>query len=121
VGAITPDADVLIGLLDEKDAHHDRAIALLEHHHDHDLVLAATTYSEILVRPLRNGTEAIVEGFLDDVRATIVPIDRVIAREAAELRTSHTALRLHDALALATSRAHGTTFLTFDRRLARLA
>ena len=106
MGAITPDADVLIGLLDEKDAHHARARALLERHRDDELVVAASTYSEMLVRPLQQGTEHIIEGFLDDVRATIVPIDRAIARSAAALRARHASLRLPDALAVATSQAH---------------
>jgi len=112
---------VLIGLLDEGDAHHARATALLERHRDDALVVAASTYSELLVRPLQNGTEDTVDRFLEDVRATIVALDRSIARHAAGLRARHHRLRLPDALALATAHAQQSTFLTFDKRLARLA
>jgi predicted nucleic acid-binding protein len=50
-----------------------------------------------------------------------VPIDRVIARRAAQLRGSHRALRLPDAISLATALAAGAEYITLDRRLGKIA
>jgi predicted nucleic acid-binding protein len=50
----------------------------------------------------------------------IVAADREIARRAAELRAATEALRLPDALVLATAQLRGARLLTFDERLAQL-
>jgi predicted nucleic acid-binding protein len=62
-----------------------------------------------------------VEQFVDGLRIEVVPLDRTIARRAAELRAEHAGLRLPDAMVLATADLREAGLLTFDDRLASLA
>ncbi len=121
MGEVTLDASVAIGFLDPADAHHARAVAALRDLDRVDLAMAASAYSETLVRPLAIGHGAAVESFLDRLRIAVIPLDRGIARQAAQLRTEHVRLRLPDAMALATAQARSAELLTFDDRLASLA
>jgi predicted nucleic acid-binding protein len=121
VGEVALDASVAIGFLDPADAHHERAVATLRELDRPSLTMAASTYSETLVRPLAGGHADVVENFIDKLRIEIVPLDRTIAWQAAELRAKHASLRLPDAIALATAEARDARLLTFDDRLASLA
>lgn len=121
MGAVTLDASVAIGFLDPADAHHERAASRLRELDRSSLTMPASAYSETLVRPLATGHAELVERFVDGLRIEIVPLDRRIARHAAELRAEHTALRLPDAVVLATARLREAALLTFDDRLASLA
>jgi predicted nucleic acid-binding protein len=112
---------VAIAFLDSADPHHEQAKAVLREHDRSSLIMAASAYSETLVRPLAAGLGDVVEDFVDALRIEIVAADREIGRSAAQLRAVHSALRLPDALVLATARAHGVPLLTFDGPLARLA
>jgi predicted nucleic acid-binding protein len=85
------------------------------------LLMAASVYAEILVQPVRTGVSEEFDHFIADLRIQVVPIGRPIARQAAELRAQYTALRLPDALALATALQRQATFLTLDLRLRRIA
>lgn len=116
------DADIVIAFLDPGDHQHDRAVAELRPRlaAGDEFVLAATVYAETIVRPLQQGTEAIVDEFLDAAAITIVPIDRTIARRAAALRAQHRALRLPDAMSLATAIVTSATLLTLDKKLQRI-
>ncbi len=120
---IALDADVVIGFLDPSDAQHRRAVETVEVHlaRGEDVLIAATVYAEVIVRPLRQGTDATVDEFLAAVGARVVAIDRALARRAAELRARHGGLRLPDALSLATALAAGAELLTLDRSLQRIA
>jgi len=62
-----------------------------------------------------------VEEFIESLGVEVVAADRRIGWRAAELRVRHRALRLPDALVLATAQACEADLLTFDDRLARLA
>jgi predicted nucleic acid-binding protein len=73
-----------------------------------------------MVRPLQRGTQATVDEFLDAIKATIVPIDRALARRAAALRAEHRGLRLPDAVSLAATRVNAAELLTLDVPLARV-
>jgi len=123
VGSLALDASVVIGLLDSADAHHERAVAELDRRAEEDveLLLAASAYAEALVKPLRDGTGDVVERFIERGLVEVVPITRATARAAAELRARHRALRLGDALVLATARANDAELLTFDDGLRRIA
>lgn len=122
MGAVALDASVAIALLDPADGHHRQAVTVLREHTRSALVMPASAYSEALVRPLAEGLgDAAVEDFVESLRVEIVAADKGIARRAAELRARHRALRLPDALVLATARAREASLLTFDGRLARLA
>lgn len=75
---VAPDADVLIGLLDRTDTHHGRARELLGGHiaAGDEVVLAASTYAEVMVRPLRLGRPEAVEDFLAAAGVAVIPIIR---------------------------------------------
>jgi predicted nucleic acid-binding protein len=101
------DAGVVIALLDANDAHHLSAKESLREcweRHD-DLVVPASAYAEMLVDPYRHGEDAVatVDSLLDSLPARIEPISRSIAAQAARLRAEHNALRLPDALVIATA------------------
>jgi predicted nucleic acid-binding protein len=117
------DADVVIAFLHPADAQHDRAVDLLGAHlaRGDDILIAATVYAEVIVRPLQHGTDARVDGFLAAIGAEVIAADRALARRAAELRARHASLRLPDALSLATALAGGAPLLTLDRALQRIA
>ena len=57
------------------------------------VLIAATAYTEVIVRPLQDGTHAKVDEFLSAMGAQVVAVDRAAARRAARLR----ARRLPDA------------------------
>jgi len=115
VAPVVLDADVLIAFLDASDAQHERAVEALRRRlaAGHQILISAGVYAEILVRPVQRGSDAI--------GATIVPIDRIIARRAAQLRGAHRALRLPDAISLATALVVGAEYVTLDRRLGTIA
>ncbi len=117
------DADVIIGFLDPADAQHEPAVELLGAHlaRGDDVLVAATVYAEVIVRPLQHGTDAMVDDFLAAIGARVVAVDRALARRAAELRARHAQLRLPDALSLATALAGAAPLLTLDRTLQRIA
>jgi predicted nucleic acid-binding protein len=119
------DAGVVIALLDANDAHHLSAKESLREcrkRHD-DLVVPASAYAEMLVDPFRHGEGAVatVDSLLDSLPARVEPISRSIAAQAARLRAEHNALRLPDALVIATAIAENADLLlTTDRRWPKL-
>ena len=123
MASIALDAGILIAFLDASDAQHEAAVDALRPRlaTGHQILIGATVYAEILVRPLQRGSDQAIDAFIAAISATIVPIDRVIARRAAQLRGSHRALRLPDAISLATALVAGAEYLTLDRRLGRIA
>jgi len=123
MGRVALDADVVIAFLDPSDAQHQRAVEIVGARlaSGDDVLIAASVYAEVIVRPLQHGTAATVDEFLAAVGVHVVDIDRTLARRAAELRARHGALRLPDALSLATALAHNAEFLTLDRALQRIA
>jgi predicted nucleic acid-binding protein len=70
---------------------------------------------------LQQGTDATVDSFLDAAGITVVPVDRAVARRAAQLRAEHTSLRLPDAMSLATALATDAALLTLDKKLNQIA
>ena len=80
-----------------------------------------TVYAEVIVKPLQHGTDGTVDEFLAAAGARVVDVDRALARRAALLRGRHRALRLPDALSLATALASDAHLLTLDRTLQRIA
>ena len=121
MGLIHLDAGVIIGFLDANDAHHHTSRAALTaavHHGDH-LALAASALAESLVGPARRGEPAIqaVRNLVAHLPITIVPLDIDVATTAARLRAAHRALRLPDALVIATAIEHAADHLiTTDRK-----
>ena len=116
------DAGVLIGLFDGDDIHHGRVRAALTESTLEEVVVPASAYAEVLVRPARRGSAAmrLVDDLLADLAAEVVPLTREIARAAAQLRAAHPTLRLPDALVLATGEVTDAgVVLTTDRRWLR--
>jgi len=112
MGLTVLDAGVVIAALDASDAHHGAAVSALREARDRGdrLIVAASAYAAALVGPFRKGPEAaaVVDAFLDALPASIEPATRAVARRAAELRATHGgALRLPDALVLATADVSG--------------
>jgi predicted nucleic acid-binding protein len=122
VARVALDADVLIAFLDAADDQHERAVSALRPvlSAGKEIVLSASVYAEIMVRPITRKTDSKVDEFLDATNATVIAIDRPIARLAAALRARHRSLRLPDALSLATAIAANADLLTLDNRLARI-
>ncbi len=120
MGLTVLDAGVVIALLDAADAHHAAAVASIRIARDRGdvLVLPASAYAECLVSPHRRGPDAVavVDRFLDALPARVEPADRSIAAAASALRATHgTALRLPDALVIATALVLGADrILTTD-------
>ncbi len=116
------DADLLIAFLDPGDAQHERAVDELRPRlaDGDELLIGATVYAELMVRPLQQRSDATVDGFLDAAGVRFVPTDRAIARRAARLRADHPALRLPDAMSLATALGSDATLLTLDKKLQRI-
>jgi predicted nucleic acid-binding protein len=115
---IVLDASVIIAFLDSADDHHEAAIAALEATERDDRVLPASAYAEVLVSPMRRGSEAAskVDEALSAIAIRIEPTTSDIARAAARLRARHKSLRLPDALVLATGQVlNAARLLTADR------
>lgn len=123
MATVALDADVLIAFLDASDDQHQRAIDLLRPRlgAGDRIVVAASVYAEILVHPLRRGSDRAIDDFLTAIGADVVGVDRDIARRAAQLRATHPGLRLPDAFSLATAHATKSDLLTLDQRLQKLA
>lgn len=108
MGLSVLDAGPVIAVLDSADPHHEAAVAALEQAEaaGDRLVIPASAYAECLVFPSRRGSKAMskVDEYLDALAASIEPITRSIAREAASLRGRHgRRLPLPDALVVATA------------------
>jgi predicted nucleic acid-binding protein len=123
VARVALDADVVIAFLEAGDDQHGRAVELVRERlaAGDDIIVGASVYTEVLVRPLQRGADAAVDAFLDGIGATVVPVDRGAARLAAQLRARHRSLRLPDALALAAAVGSDAELLTLDQRLRRIA
>jgi len=117
------DADVLIGALDDRDAHHAQVRAWFERwHRDATPRLASlVNLTEVLVGPsadpptLRTAREALA---VLGVRPHAP--NEAIAVDAARLRRRHP-ISLPDAYAIATARHVGAQLRTFDRKVRRAA
>jgi predicted nucleic acid-binding protein len=123
VATLILDASVLIGLLDTADGHHTKAVDDVEAADSagHDLLAPASAYSEALVAFARAGRTADAREALAAMGITIAPLDQPTAELAAQLRAQHDALRLPDAIVLATATERRGRLLSYDDRLSKLA
>jgi predicted nucleic acid-binding protein len=118
------DASIVIAVLDSADAHHQAAsgrLRDLRRERGSVLSLPASAYAEALVHPMRAGPAcvAIVRKFCAQ-QLQVQALSAEIAEAAAGLRASHDALRLPDALVIATAEVLGADrLLTTDRRWER--
>jgi predicted nucleic acid-binding protein len=123
VAIVVLDASIVIAFLDAADSHHAAVVAAVGQARREELVLPASAYAEVLVDPWRRGGDAVsvVRRFVTDLAIRIAPLTEQVAERAARLRAHHRALRLPDALVLATADALGATALTCDRSWPRLS
>jgi predicted nucleic acid-binding protein len=120
VGSLILDASVLIGLLDNADDHHQRAVDDVEaaDQAETELIAPATAYSEAMVAFARVGRIRDAREAIAAMGISVSPLDARTAERAAELRARHDRLRLSDAIVLATARELGGQLLSYDERLA---
>ena len=122
--AVVLDSDAVAGFLDRADALHEAAdTAIRDIAAKQRLLVSVITYAEILTgaRLGHHKLEA-VTGFFADVVSRIVPVDVQTAERAAELRARAKALRMPDALVVATAEvdAEADSLLTGDRDIPKL-
>lgn len=123
MGTVVLDTSVIIGFLDKSDAHNERATAAIVRLHDTggQAIMPASVLSETLVSAAKYGARDLdrVRGLLRHMFGAARPIDEDIAVRAAELRARHRALRLPDALVIATGiEENAEAILTGDKRWA---
>jgi predicted nucleic acid-binding protein len=88
---------------------------------DHVLAVSVVTIAETLTgAKLGHHDETIVRRFLAAVVGTRLPVDEQVAERAAELRGCDRALRMPDALILATAELHAELVVTGDTRWAEV-
>ena len=114
---IVLDASVAIAALSADDAHHDAAVDALAGASDDELVLAATTRTEILVGAARVGGKVLTAArhFADGCET--IPVSASIADDAAALQAQNRGLSLPDAITLVVAEMiDADAVWTFDRR-----
>jgi len=128
MGVVVFDSDVLIGFLNRDDPHHEAAVEHVRRSMKpgNRRMLCAVNYAEIMVGPVKEGTEAkeLVSQMLVQFSIETIPVDATLADRAAAVR-ARTGLRLPDAFALATvihaeQRGYeGVELASFDRDVLR--
>lgn len=117
------DADVLIGALDESDAHHSRARALFTYWHREESrrLISVINLSEVLIAPaadrrqLRRARTAI-----SALGVAVHQPNEAIGVDAARLRGVYP-ISLPDAYCLATARHVNGAIASFDQKIIRAA
>ena len=122
--AVVLDSSAVIGFLDRSDRLHreaDRAIRdLLQ---AEPLFVSTITYAEVLTGArIGHHEETSVAGFFTELISSILSVTVEVADRAAHLRAANPALRMPDALIVATAETEPEveTLLSGDRDLARL-
>jgi PIN domain nuclease of toxin-antitoxin system len=122
MGAVVVDTSIVIGHFDSRDAHHpsvERVLAEAWARGD-DYVLPASVLAESMVGRFRRDPATALQqrdvtiALFGDVRV----VDEDVAIEAARLRAAQPALRLPDALVIATGIVDDAAVLTCDARWA---
>jgi predicted nucleic acid-binding protein len=118
VGVALLDSSAVVAFLDADDTLHpaaDRAVRDVAR--EHALAVSAVTFAEVLTgAKLGHHDETVVRRFLTEVVGARLPVDDEVAERAAELRAAERALRMPDALILATADLHADAVLTGDAR-----
>jgi predicted nucleic acid-binding protein len=121
MGPVILDSSVLLAVMDPRDALHGPASEAVreEYRAGQSFVIPTTVLAEVLVGAARQGEDiaAELEARIDRLVADVRAIDRAVARRAAELRAGNKAIKLPDALVIATGQvADALTILTADKR-----
>jgi predicted nucleic acid-binding protein len=122
--AVVLDSDVVIGFLDAGDVLHVSAdAAIRELVREQPLMVSAVTFAEVLTgAKLGHHGEAQARAFFDQLISAILPADALVADLAAGFRARRKALRMPDALIVATAEAKPEVdlFITGDAGPARI-
>jgi predicted nucleic acid-binding protein len=123
--AVVLDSGVVIGFLDREDALHGAAdAAVRELIRGQRLLASAVTYAEVMTGArLGHHDEDDVAGFFAELLSGVVPVDVAVADKAADLRARFKALRMPDALILASAETDPEVELivTGDRQLTKVS
>jgi len=123
--AVVLDSGVVVGFLDRQDALHDAAdAAVRELVRGQRMLASVVTYAEVLTGArLGHHNEDDVAGFFAGLLSAVLPVDVAVAEEAADLRSRVKALRMPDALILATAEMDPEVDLivTGDQRLSKVS
>lgn len=123
--AVVLDSGVVVGFLDRGDALHDAADeAIRELVRGQRLLATVVTYAEVMTGArLGHHSEDDVAGFFAGLLSAVLPVDVAVADKAADLRSRFKALRMPDALILATAETNPDVELivTGDQRLAKVS
>jgi hypothetical protein len=106
--AVALDSAAVVAFLDQDDALHTAADAAIRRLiAEHRFFASAVTLAEVLTGAhLDHHDEEVVRGFFADLVAEVLPVEAATAERAARLRADHKALRMPDALILATADGH---------------
>ncbi|MCU1528678.1 MAG: hypothetical protein JWP75_2441 [Frondihabitans sp.] len=114
------DANVLIGILDASDAHHEAALQVVKENEASNFCSSALTIAEALIYPTRAGLQREALTALDDLGISIRPALIDDPGLTAELRVRY-GLLLADAVVLHEAITTDAQLATFDAGLARAA
>ncbi len=130
MGLTLLDTGVMVGFLDGSDPFHGPSVtAIGEGRRAGTLAMSAISYAETQVGVIRAGADpGILDTLLERFPIALLPIDRAVARRAAEMRAIAMAdrrrrqWRMPDALVVATGIvADATTIVTTDARWPELS
>ncbi len=113
------DGCVVIGALDEQDAHHHAAVDILVKAGDNPLRIPEVTLAEVLVAYARAGTAKRALAVLEGLGVTRVAVADC-ALDLAQLR-AQTSLKMPDCIVLFAAERACEPLATFDARLAAAA
>ena len=117
---IVLDAGVLIGFLDARDVHHERAAALLTREIEDVFAVNILTLAEILVAPTRAGQRDGLLHVLADLDMTTLQFSESSAATLAQLR-AETMLKMPDCCVLLSALEQRARLASFDDRLIKVA
>lgn len=122
MGTVILDSCVMLGMMDPTDALHEASARAVRDRHREDFVVPASVFAEVLVAATREGAKVVraYEEMIDDIAREVRPIDRETAKAAAAIRAKHKAIRLPDALVLATGHMLDAEVLTAYQKWSRV-
>lgn len=119
------DTNVFIIAMEQAGARSDHAWWVLSSLEEGEFVgvTSELTLSEVLVKPMERGTDAVVEAYqymiTPSVGFDVLPVDRAVLVTAARLRAGRVSLKLPDAIHVATAQLGGCAFfVSADERIA---
>ena len=117
---IVCDANVLIGFLDDTDAHHEAIKLFVEENFVEGFAASVLTLAEALVHPAKHNREIRSEAALRRIGMRFLDLEASDAFALARLRSAHE-VRMPDAVVVHTALTMGSKLATTDRALARVA